>query len=183
MRSGAVHIGLGGSAEDDKLIQAGKAAVSRMAARSYSLSWSSSGEPVLEVDWISGGPKSYRISKTIFGEKILSDTGSEFPVEWIPNELKIPWSPEGFQLPSSSKWPDGFGSGPSAFQPETKKSFLDTGGSGSSSSGSGSPGGKKGLLTWAPRGWPSNVSDYLKWAFILGAIGVGVVVLDFVTKD
>lgn len=181
MRSGAARIGLGGTAEDQKLLDAGASAVNRKAARSYSLRWDARGEPVLEVDWIGGNYEEYQLSKTMLGEKILSSRGSEFPAQWLPNVPSVPWSPSQWSQPSS--WPEGLGTGNSSFQPEVKKSFLDQGNSGGKSEGSGSPGGKEGLLTWAPRGWPADVSDYLKWAFIIAAIGVGVVVLDFVTKD
>lgn len=202
MRSGAVRIGLGSSAEeDDELSLYGHSAVTRGAARWFGIGYDPDGSGYLEVDWkkndsgnwvINGkkvydfsGIKKYKLQSTIFGKKLIATDGSEFPKEWTPNQIQIPWSPDGWSS-SSTRWPESLATGPNSIQPETNKSFLDvnkSSGGGSDSKGSTSPGGRKGFLTWIPRGLPEDPSDYLKWLLIIGGVVAGVIVLDFATKE
>ena len=176
MRSGSRRISLAGSespteADEAKLLEYGKTMVSRGEALDYSIWWSASSEPLLEVTWKSYPAATYRVAKTVFGDKILDvATGANAPDagSWVPNLFKV-IDFGGDRL--------GVESVGAQAKPEDVVKTGDKG------DGIGAPGGRKGLLTWVPRGLPEDPSDYLKWLLIIGGVVAGVLVLDFVTKD
>jgi hypothetical protein len=176
MRSGSRRVSLAGSespteADEAKLLEYGNTMVNRGEASFYAIFWSASSEPMLEVTWKKYPAATYRVAKTVFGDKILDvATGANAPDagSWVPNLFKV-IDFGGDQLKVESVGAQA--------KPEDVVKTGDKG------DGVGAPGGRNGLLTWAPRGWPADISEYLKWALILGAVGVGVLVLDFVTKD
>lgn len=177
MRSGSRRIRLAGSespteADEAKLLEYGKTMVSRGEALDYSIRWSASSEPLLEVTWKSYPASTYRIAKTVFGDKILDAvTGANAPDagSWVPNLMPSILDFGGNRIEVESVGAQA--------KPEDVVTTGDKG------DGIGAPGGRKGFLTWIPRGLPEDPSDYLKWLLIIGGVVAGVIVLDFATKE